>query len=63
MVRTTYPRKSNKGFGSKSFVDFQVHHETLEEGRKTHRLNRYEYNNEDENNSPNDLNDKKYVIF
>ena len=30
----------------------------LKEGRRTHQQKRYEYNKEDEDNSPNTLNDK-----
>ena len=43
-----------------SRVRSRVRHETSEEDRKTHRLKRCEYNNEDEDNSPNTLNDENH---
>ena len=49
----------NKGFSLKFYVGFQVRHETPEEVQRMHRPKRCEYNNEDEDNSPNTLIDKK----
>ena len=40
------------------FKGFRVRQETPEEGRKTHRLKRWEYNNKDEDNRPKTLIDK-----
>ena len=45
----------NKGRGSK----LRVQQETPEEGRRTYRPKCCEYNNNDEDNSPKTLNDKK----
>ena len=50
----------NKGRGSKFRVGFRVWQETPEEGRRTHRPTRYEYNNKDEDNSPKTLSDKNH---
>ena len=57
-IRKIYPHRSNKGFGSKFYVGFQVQNETLEEGPRTHQLKYCRYNNKDEDNSRNILNDK-----
>ena len=43
---------SNKGFSSRFCADNRVHHETPEEGRRTYRPKRWDYNNKDEVNSP-----------
>ena len=59
VIRTIYTRGLNKSFGLKFRVGSQVWQETLEEGRRTNRPKR-EYNNKDEDNSPNTLNDKNY---
>ena len=53
-----YPRRFNKGFGSKFRVGSRVQQETTEEGQRTHRPKHCDYNNLD--NSPNTLNDKNY---
>ena len=53
----------NKGRGSKLHVGFQVRQETLEEGWRTYRPKRYEYNNKDEDISPKILNDKELSSF
>ena len=38
----------------------QVFNLTSEEGQRTYGLKRFEYNNKDEDNSPNTINDKNY---
>ena len=38
----------------------QVQHETSEEGQRTHQPKHSEYNNKNEDNSPNTLNDQKF---
>ena len=50
------PRGLNKWRGSKFCVGSRVRQETPEEGQRTYRPKRCEYNNED--NSPKTLNDK-----
>ena len=47
-IGTVYPFCSNNGFSSRFCVDSRIRNETLDEGRKTHRPKRYEYNNKDE---------------
>ena len=59
-IRTIYPRGLSKGFGLKFCVGSRVRHETPEEGRRMHRLKRCEYNEKDEDDSPNRLSDKNY---
>ena len=49
-----------KGFELKFSVGSRIWQETLEEGWKTHRPKRCEYNNKDEDNSLNTINDKNY---
>ena len=49
----------NKGFSSRFFEDSRVRCETPEEGRRTYRQKRSEYNNKDEVNSPNILSNNK----
>ena len=49
-----YPDGLNKGFDSQFYERARVRHNTHEEGRRAYR----EYNNEDEDNSPNMLNSK-----
>ena len=56
-----YPRGLDKGINSRLSVDCRFRHETNEEGRKTDRPKRYEY--EDEGNNPNILSDKKCRII
>ena len=50
-IRAFYPRRLNKGFGSKFYVGSRVRHETPEEGRRTHWPKRCD----DEENTPNIL--------
>ena len=57
-IRTGDPRGFNKGRSSKYRVGSRVR-QTPEEGRRTYRLKRCTNNNEDEDNSPKTLNDKK----
>ena len=57
-IRTIYPGRLDKRFGSKFHVGYRFQQETSEEGRKTHRPKRCKYNHKDEDNSPNSLNDK-----
>ena len=52
----------SKGRGSKFHVDSQVQQETSEEGRRTHRLDRCEYNNKDEDKRPKTINDKNNLF-
>ena len=47
-----------KGFSSRFCVGSQVRHETPDEGQRTYRPKRYEY--EDEDNSLNILNNKNH---
>ena len=58
-IRTMNPRGLNKGFSSKFFLSSRVRHDTPEEGRRVYRPKRCMHNNEDEDNSPNILSDKK----
>ena len=60
-IRASDPRWLNKGRGSKFLVGSQVQQETPEEGRRTYRPKRSEYNNKDEDNSPKTLNDRIYM--
>ena len=62
-IRTLYHKGLNKGFGSNFCVGNQVWFETPEEGWRMHQPKHYEYNNEDEDNSPNILSDKKYMYI
>ena len=57
-----YPRGLNKEFDSKFRVSSQVQHETPEESQRMNRPKRCEYKNKDENNSPNTLKGKNYLI-
>ena len=51
------PRELNKGGGLKFRVGSRVREETPEEGRRTYRTKRCEYNyNKDEDNRPKNLN-------
>ena len=58
-IRTIYPRGSNKGFNLKFSVGSRVRHNIHDEGQKAYRPKRCEYNNEDKDNCPNILCDKK----
>ena len=51
----------NKRFDSKFRVDSRVPHETPEEGRRTYRPKRCEYN-KDEGDSPNTLKVKNHQV-
>ena len=59
-IRTSDPHGLNKGRGSKFRVGSRIRQETTEEGRRTYRQKRCEYNNKDENHSPKTLNDKNH---
>ena len=61
-VRTIYLRGLNKEFVSKFSVGPWVRHETPEESRRMHRPKRYNYNNEDEDNSPNTMTDRNFQV-
>ena len=61
-IRTIYLRGVNKEFSSKFSVGSWVQHGTHEEGRRTYQLKHCEYNDEDEDNSPNIPSDKKRPI-
>ena len=54
-IRASDLRGLNKGRGSKFRVGSRVRQETPEEGRRTHRPKRGEYENKDEGNSPKTL--------
>ena len=58
-IRTSNPCGLNKGRGSKFYVGFQVR-QTPEEGQRTYRMKRCEYNIKDEDNSLKTLNDKNH---
>ena len=57
-IRVSDPNGLNIGRGSKFSICSSVWKETSEDGRKTHRPKRCEYNTKDEDNSPKILNDK-----
>ena len=57
-IRTPYLRGLNKGFGSKFCIGSLVRLKRPE-SRTTHQPKRSEFNNEDENNSPNTVSNKK----
>ena len=61
------PCSSNKGFSSRLCVDCRHRHETPEEGRRTYRSKRCEYNIKDKINSPNILSNNNtkivYIIY
>ena len=59
-IRASDPRGLNKGRGSKFRVGSQVRQETPEEGWKTYRPKRCEYNNKGEDCNPKPLNDKNH---
>ena len=62
-IRVSDPRGLNKGRGSKFREGSRVR-QTPEEGRRTYRLKRCEYNNKNEDSSPKSQNDKKnYHIY
>ena len=58
-IRTVDPRGLNKGRGSKFRVGSRVQQKTPEDGRRTYRPKRCEYDNKDEDNSLKTLNDIK----
>ena len=57
-IRTIYPHGLNKELSWKFCVGSQVCHETPEEGQRIYQPKCCEYNNKDEDNSPNVLSDK-----
>ena len=59
-IRSSHPRRLNKGRGSKFRVGTRVRQETPEEGRRTYRPKCCEYNNIDEDNSTKTLTDKNH---
>ena len=62
-IRTIYPYRLIKEFGSKFHVGSWVQHETPEDSWRTHQLKHCEYNNKDEDNRQNMLNDKNYQAW
>ena len=61
-IRTSDPRELNKGCGLKFHVDSRVRH-TPEEGQRTYRPKRCEYNNKDEDDIPKALNNKNKLRY
>ena len=61
-IRNFYPTGSNKGFSSRFFVVSRVQHEKPEEGRRTYRPERCDYNNKDEINGPNNQSYNNYQV-
>ena len=61
VIRTIDLRRLNEGFSSKFRIVLPSWHETPEEGCMIHRLKR-EYNNKDEDISPNTVNDKNCQV-
>ena len=59
-IRKGDPRGFNKGCSSKFREGSRVR-QTPEEGRRTYRPKRCGNNNKDEDNSPKNLNDKKFI--
>ena len=57
VIRTSDPRRLNKGRSSKFRIGSWVR-KTPEEGRNIYWPKRREYNNKDKDNSPKTLNDK-----
>ena len=62
-IRTIYPHKLNKGFNSKFCIGSWVQHYTPEEGQRKYWPKRCVYNNEDEDNSPNIMNDNNFSFI
>ena len=58
-IKASDPHGLNKGHGFKFRVSSQVR-QTLEEGWRTYRLKRCEYNNKDKDGSLKTLNDKNH---
>ena len=58
-IRSIKLRELNKRFSSVFCVGSLFQHETPKEGWRTYRLKRCDNSNEDEDNSPNNLSDKK----
>ena len=58
-IRGSNPSEFNKGRDSKFRIGARVRQETSEEGQRTHRPKRWQYNNKDEDNNSYILNDKK----
>ena len=61
-IRTIYDREFSEGFDSRFFVGSWVWMEPFEKGRRTYCPKCYEYDNEDEEKSPNILNDKNVYL-
>ena len=59
-IGTVYLCGSNKVFSSRFCVDTRVRYGRSEEGRRTYRPKRCDYNNKDEVNSPNILSNSDY---
>ena len=62
-IRTLYLGSWNKGFGSKFRLGSRAQQEISEEGWRTHRSTRYEYNIKGIDINPNTLNDKNYRVL
>ena len=62
-IRASDPCGLDKGHGSKFRVGYRVRQETPEEGRRTYRANRREYNHKDEENCSKTLNDKNHLRY
>ena len=62
-IKTIYPYGLNKGISSRLCVSSRLRYETPEQGRGTHQQKRCEYNNKDEDNSPNFRGDKNDLAF
>ena len=58
-IRTIYPSRVKNKFNSKFCVVYRVWKDTSEEGRRIYRPKRWQFNNEDEDNSPNIVREKK----
>ena len=64
-MRTIYPRGLNRGSvrSSRERVDSWIRYKTAKEDRRSDQPKRLEYNNENEDNMPNTLSDKKRYYF
>ena len=62
-IRGVKLRELNKGHGSKFCVGSRLRKVTPEEGWKTHRPKRCDYNNKHEDNSPKTLNYNIYIFI
>ena len=59
-IRKIYLYGLREGFSSKFCVGSWFRHDTPEESQRVYRPKLSEYNNEDENNTPNILSNKNY---